>query len=303
MVYSAQLPSMSNISSDEYSASEWLKSNTLPGDYLLTDPSTGFMLRGLTLRNSSTSFLLDGHPVSDYYSNLSNLTYNFFVSTDPIKCKAIIDEMPLQPKYVVVTTRTSSWVSWGGIQSIYTSPSDSFNSWPGFQKFGSELFPLFKKWGEVSLYRIASFDIRPVLKLNSTQPTSYYLDGDFGNYSQTIEAEGTLSLFAQSRTSSSAWTGIVYKNVSLVNSDYFLIKYKVTNPASSLFLVFRAENLTAISILSLDQKTYWNEFWVPVDNQIVRLTTEIDLLLYTQDIDLHVLSISTLSSYDLVVKG
>ncbi len=62
--YGQHVPYWSNISSDEYLAAQWLSENSPPGGYILTDPSTGMMLRGLTLLNASTSFIIDGRTPS-----------------------------------------------------------------------------------------------------------------------------------------------------------------------------------------------------------------------------------------------
>ena len=153
--YSQKVNAYSNISSDEYQAAQWLLQNTPVNRYILSDPSTGFLFRGLTLLNCSTSFTIRGQalaPGGDF--RLTSLIYDFFTTKNLTQANTVLNELPQMPQYVVITTRTAGWASWGGINSTFPAPSSvsPLDSFAGFQKFSSPLFTLAVSWATVRIY-------------------------------------------------------------------------------------------------------------------------------------------------------
>jgi hypothetical protein len=152
--YSRNVSNWSNISSDEYSAARWIYQNTVSGSYILTDPSTGYLLRGLTTRNCSTSLIIDGHtPSPNEQVNLSNNILAFFREEDVSKISDYYASFPKRPDFVVVATRTADWVTTGIANKTFPAPtSNELQSFQGIEKFSSPFFALVMSWETVRIY-------------------------------------------------------------------------------------------------------------------------------------------------------
>jgi hypothetical protein len=124
--------------------------------YVLTDPSTGFVLRGLALLNSSTAFIIRGRtpsPAENY--NLAVLIYRIFHTQNATEIPTDMAQLPQRPDFVVITTRTVSWVAVGGVNSTYYAPtSDNIESFAGLPKFSSSMFSLAASWQTVRIYQL-----------------------------------------------------------------------------------------------------------------------------------------------------
>jgi len=154
--YGQQIPSYSNLSNDEYQAATWLVQHTPHGGYVLTDPSTGFVIRGLTLLNSSTAFIIRGHtPSPANYASLAVVIYRIFYTQNATEIPTDMAQLPQRPDFVVITTRTVSWVAVGGVNSTYYAPtSDNIESFAGLPKFSSSMFSLAASWQTVRIYQL-----------------------------------------------------------------------------------------------------------------------------------------------------
>jgi hypothetical protein len=154
--YGREIPSYSNLSSDEYQAAAWLVQHTPRGGYVLTDPSTGFVIRGLALLNSSTAFIIRGHtPSPANYPILAELIYHIFYTQNATEIPTDIARLPQRPNFFVITTRTVSWVAVGGVNSTYYAPtSDNIESFAGLPKFSSSMFSLAASWQTVRIYQL-----------------------------------------------------------------------------------------------------------------------------------------------------
>lgn len=154
--YSREIPSYSNLSNDEYQAATWLVQHTPSNGYILTDPSTGFVLRGLSLLNSSTAFIIRGHtPSPAGYYNLAVLIYQIFHTQNATEVPTDLAQLPQRPNFVVITTRTVSWVAVGGVNSTYYAPtSNSIETFAGLPKFSPPMFSLAASWQTVRIYEL-----------------------------------------------------------------------------------------------------------------------------------------------------
>jgi hypothetical protein len=152
--YATAVPHDSNISKDEYLSAKWIQQNTPPNTYVITDPSTGYVLRGLTIRNSSTSFIINGHtPSPDEFANLTSVLYNYFTDDNVSNLSLYYNELPKQADVIVITTRTSAWINSQSMYAVYPAPTgNQLLPFDGIAKFSSNSFKLVASWNTVSIY-------------------------------------------------------------------------------------------------------------------------------------------------------
>ncbi len=114
-----------HMSVDEYHASVWIRDHTPADAYIVTDPGTGYVIRGLSLRNASLSFLLpDGRAPDDsspLYSYLRTSLHSIFDSYFTAQAQAQILVLDFPHVYVVISTRTVLWASTPAV-SIFDHP-------------------------------------------------------------------------------------------------------------------------------------------------------------------------------------
>ena len=115
-------------SRDECDAAFWIRDNTPSDSYILTDPSSGYVIRGLALRNSSTFFVLpDGRMPSDASTilpNIRSLIHSFFNSESLDQAKSILGNFTYKHVFVVITSRTVVWAQCP-MESIFTHPFEN----------------------------------------------------------------------------------------------------------------------------------------------------------------------------------
>jgi len=152
LYYSDRNSNWSNLSKDEYQASKWIKENSPSTSYILTDPSTGKILRGFTTRNCSTWFMIRGQSTPGNFSLKKNI-YEFFREENPLYIDEYIKGLPQNPYFIVITTRTSSWIR-GNINKTYCGPtSEEIKPFLGISKFSTPFFTLVKSFDTVDIYR------------------------------------------------------------------------------------------------------------------------------------------------------
>jgi hypothetical protein len=131
------------ISKDEYDAAEWIKNNVPSTAYILTDPGSGYVIRGLALRNASTYFILpDGRMPADsstLYPGLDSKIRVFLSSQTGSEWAGIRDWLRFDQIYIVVTTRTVSWTLSTSDFAI-TQPIDGVDLLPVTSKFREPYF-------------------------------------------------------------------------------------------------------------------------------------------------------------------
>lgn len=117
------------ISKDEYNAALWLNSNTPSNSYLITDPSSGYVLRGLALRNASSYFILpDGRMPADSFSispTIVDDTANFFYLPTPSTWAQL--SIQKSNSYLVITSRTVYWAANSFVDNALTHPMEGVN--------------------------------------------------------------------------------------------------------------------------------------------------------------------------------
>lgn len=99
---------------DEYLAFEWISAHTPEDAYILTDPATGYIMRGFTTLNCSTSIILNGFP-TEYTSAtpLGELIFKFLNSSSDEDTQLLeeIDSLVGDVDYIVISPRTSYWLA------------------------------------------------------------------------------------------------------------------------------------------------------------------------------------------------
>ena len=161
--------------SDEMIAFTWIAEQTVPGDYILTDMATGFIIRGVVFRNASTSFTLDGESRSpNSFTNLSQRIFDFFNATEEnlnLTYSALLEDSHLlnytsSIAYIVVSPRTNMWISRAREGRLIRTASYEYalemndSSW---SKFNSTMFDLVYSVGDV---RVLTFNIGTVMNHN-----------------------------------------------------------------------------------------------------------------------------------------
>jgi len=152
--------------SDEMDAFNWIANNTVPGDYILTDMATGFILRGVIFRNASTSFTLDGRIKStNSYQNLSMALFKFmnctlhFVVDNYINLleDETLTKYTSSIAYIMISPRTNYWLSQAreGIFRRTASYSYEINQAdPSWRKFDSSYFNVCYSVGGVRILQL-----------------------------------------------------------------------------------------------------------------------------------------------------
>jgi hypothetical protein len=291
--YSENVPFFSNISSDEFSAAEWIKSNTPSSGYILTDPSTGYILRGLTLRNSSTSFIVDGHtPSPKDQSNLTKIIWSFFRETDLSILSNYYGELPEKPEIIVLTTRTTSWLNSQNMNSSFLIPMDNnLTGFSGIEKFSTPFFVLVKSYPSVSIYTITNATIGQVYFDDSFSKgwSSWYLDGAYG-YHSTQTASGILNITAQGNSNENAWMGVTEQLPNVSEADFLKIRYRIDVPSYAFEIVLWRSNGDWLIYIS-NQSPNWTELTFDLTKEKVVSPNKIGILIWTQDQAVHTVEV------------
>ncbi len=113
------------LSVDEYETAVWIRAHTAHDAYIVTDPGTGYVLRGFSGRNASIFFILpDGRApevVSTIYPNLRNDLHSIFTATSSQDAVNRTQALGFTQPYVVISTRTVLWAQQDP-SDIYTGP-------------------------------------------------------------------------------------------------------------------------------------------------------------------------------------
>ncbi len=294
LTYASQAPLLSGISSDEYAAGNWLSQNTPPGGYVLTDPSTGYVLFGLALRNVSTSFLTPDYVGSYGGYNLSLAIFRFFNTVDLNESLSYLSELPQMPAFIVLSSRTAAWVS-GGVNSSSSAPSGlSWDSFEGATKFSLPIFTLAASWPTVKVYTISPAVLNTAWTGTAQENgfDSWYLEGAYGGYSLNLNG-GVLLETVQGSSPGDAQSGATFALANITEAGYLTINYSVETPAYSLeLMVWRASGPPTVVVLG--QSPGWHEAAVALsassDDPLVR----VGLVVWTQDTFIHSIMVSQL---------
>jgi hypothetical protein len=291
--YSRNVPYWSNISSDEYSAARWIYQNTISDSYILTDPSTGYLLRGLTTRNCSTSLMIDGHtPSPNEQVNLSSSIMAFFREEDIFKISDYYASFPKRPDFVVVTTRTAYWVTTGIVNKTFCAPtSNKFQPFQGIEKFFSSLFDLVISWETVKIYRPTNASIENLWidDFDSSGGNAWYLDGAYMNYSATTSS-GTLALTFQAVSNSDAWTGTTRQLPNVSDARFMRVRSAIDVPCYALEVVLWRANESWI-VYILEQAPEWSEQFFTLTKQEASSLTQIGVMAWTKDTESHIVKL------------
>ena len=150
---------------DEMDAFNWIANRTSPGDYILTDMATGYLLRGTIFRNASTAFTLNGRSISVY--SFQNLTQNVF---DFLNCSlhwtvdnytTLLADETLQNytssiAYIMISPRTNRWISQYREGIISRTAAYSFaleSNDPAWTKFDSSYFEVSYSVSDIRILR------------------------------------------------------------------------------------------------------------------------------------------------------
>jgi hypothetical protein len=287
--YSRNVSYWSNISSDEYSAARWIYQNTVSDSYILTDPSTGYLLRGITTRNCSTSLIIDGHtPSPNEQENLSNNILAFFRDENVFKISDYYAILPKRPDFVVVTTRTADWAAGGRANQTFPAPTNNeFQPFQGIGKFSSSFFALVASWETVKIYRPTNASIENVWMDDSFSSgwNAWYLDGAYMNYSATATS-GTLAITVQAASNSNAWTGPTQQLPNVSDARFLRMKYTIDVPCYTLEVALWRANESQI-IHTLEQAPGWNEQFFTLTEQEASSLNKIAVVIWTKDMESH----------------
>ncbi|MFW9843770.1 MAG: hypothetical protein ACFFEV_04275, partial [Candidatus Thorarchaeota archaeon] len=162
-----------NPDADELNAFTWIADRTLPGDYILTDMATGFIMRGTVFRNASTSFTLEGESKSpNSFPDLAQCIFDFLNSSlDNVNdtISSLLNDDTFQSyassiSYIMISPRTNMWISRSRDGPlIRTAPyrfdlGENDTSWT---KFNSSLFEIVYAIGGVRILQF-NFDINEI---------------------------------------------------------------------------------------------------------------------------------------------
>ncbi len=298
--YASQVPSLSNISADEYAAGQWLSQNTPANGYILTDPSTGYVLRGLTLRNASNSFIFGDYvgPYGGY--NLTSTIFGFFSELDLTRVAGYLEQLPQTPAFIVITTRTASWVL-SGVNSSFGAPTGlALTSFSGSEKFSLPLFSLAASWDTVKVYRHTNAQLVTAWNATSSENgfDSWYLEGAYGSH-RLDYADGSLMETVQAGGQGDAQTGATFLLGNLTQAEYLFVRYRIDSPAYSLELMLFYSDGSPL-VITLKQSSGWQDAAFALsgskDNPLVRVA----LVVWTRDTSVHTVEVNRFAVFSVV---
>ena len=133
------------LSVDEYRTAMWIKAHSTSDTYIITDPGTGYVFRGFSLRNASIFFILaDGRApelISSLYPNLRGDLHSLFAAKSPQEAWDRTRALGFTEAYVVVSTRTVLWTR-EDPSTIFTGPIPGVSIDPFLGVFVSPHFDL-----------------------------------------------------------------------------------------------------------------------------------------------------------------
>ncbi len=220
------------ISKDEYNAAAWIKNNTPSNAYMVTDPSSGYVIRAFTLRNASSYFVLPSGQMpadsSTLYPLLVNKSRNFLFSKTPLARAELCDEIPSNNTYIVITSRTVYW----SITSSNVAITHPLNGQDFSILTDKLVMPYFREVYSSDTVKIYQPD--PSLTVekkvvysdtNFAGNWTWYLDGSYGNHSFEV-ANNTIYLSTQAKASTSAWVGLT-TSINCSGATDFVIESKL----------------------------------------------------------------------------
>jgi hypothetical protein len=229
---------------------------------------------------------------------LPSIIYDFFTSQATPEMTSYLNKLPQTPDFIVVTTRTASWASWGGINSTFAAPTEDMpGSFAGSQKFSSPLFQLVEGWETVRIYRITGAQLQTVWNgiTSSDLLGPWYLDGAYGNHSIDFQT-GSLNLTVQSRGPENAWTGPTFSLTNLTNAVSLRADYRIDVPSYALEIALWHAVGSYDTLYLLPQKPGWNEWTIALPS-LQNSLTKIALILWTKDIQIHAVEIDRFVLY------
>ena len=160
---------------DEMDAFNWIANNTSPGDYILTDMATGFILRGVIYRNASTSFTVNGRSISAYgHPNLTRHVFDFLncslhwvidnytqlLANEILQnytSSETLENYLSSIAYIMISPRTNNWISRyreGIISRVAGYGFQLEGRDPAWTKFDSSYFEVSYRVGDIRVLRL-----------------------------------------------------------------------------------------------------------------------------------------------------
>ncbi len=285
------------ISKDEYDAAEWIKQNTSPTAYILTDYSSGYVFRGLSLRNSSIFFILpDGRMPADsftLYPDLKKTLHDFFSSQSIVESVQILQAMPFNQIYIVVTSRTVFWAL-HSLDVSSTGPRTGMNYSQVINKFTEPYF--FEKY---SSNTVKIYKPNPSLRIeaipiwfddNFREGWSWYLDGAYKDYSSTTDGN-SVKITVQAKSTENAWMGLTKQIPNCTDATYLQIRYKIDVPSYVLEVVLWDSKGEYLRILYLQQSSEWSEETLILTEEEASKVAKVGLIMWTRDTLTHTFEI------------
>jgi len=283
------------ISKDEYDAAEWIKKNTSSSAYILTDPSSGYVIRGLALRNASNFLILpDGRMPADsstLYPDLIGKIHKFLYSQAGFEWAEITQYLQFNEIYVVITSRTVSWAL-SSPETTLTHPVEGVNYSRVTSKFVEPYFHEMYNSNTIQIYRpdpsLRVDEVTVWSDSNFTEGWTWYLDGSYGEHSFDTDGD-VLTLNAQTTESTSAWVGLT-KEMNCSGAIYLEIRSKIDAQPYHLEVVLYDVTRTRVSTFRMagDRPlSTWVVEQFSLTSSEANKVSEIGLIIWTKDTHRH----------------
>lgn len=217
---------------EEYLAFQWIKDRTIKGDYILTDPATGFLMKAFILTNCSTTLLFDGGFHTYWlYTELGNLVFQYLNSSawDDLVYYDEIQKRLGNVAYIVVSPRTIDWL-WNArrgsdnVEAFYLNRFESYD--PSWAKFFEPRYTLVKQFGAVSILKMNTMWLS--YEDSMDDPSIWYSDGT---------APGVLSegiIYSSNLAHPSAWHHLYTNTPSYTSQEDLYLEVTWKTDAGNL---------------------------------------------------------------------